>query len=53
MMGAQRTEGSRKKLTKWVSPCNISYGMQMKDKISLTRLLLGMNHGCITFNQKV
>jgi hypothetical protein len=39
-----------KKLTKWVCTCNISYRMQMKVKICLTELLLGMNHGCITIN---
>jgi hypothetical protein len=56
MVGAKRTEGSRKKkLTKWVCPCNISYSMQMKEKICLTGLLgllliLGMKHGCITTN---
>jgi hypothetical protein len=36
------------KWSEWVYPCNISYGMQMKEKICLTRLLLGMNHGHIT-----
>jgi hypothetical protein len=49
MVGAQRTEGSRKK-TKWVCPCSICYSMQMKEKICLTGLLLGTNHGCITTN---
>jgi hypothetical protein len=37
-----------KKLTEYVFPCNISYAMQMKEKICLTGLLLGRNHGCIT-----
>jgi hypothetical protein len=42
----------RKKLNKWVCLCNISYGtsMQIKEKICLTGLLLGTNHGCITTN---
>jgi hypothetical protein len=31
-------------------PCNISYDIQMKEKICVTGLLLGMNHGCITTN---
>jgi hypothetical protein len=39
-----------KKLTEWVCPCNISYGMQMKENICLTGLLLGTNHGCFTTN---
>jgi hypothetical protein len=39
-----------KKLTEWVCPCNISYGMHMKEKMCLTGLLLGTNHGCITTN---
>jgi hypothetical protein len=39
-----------KKLTECVCPCNISYGMHMKEKIRLTELLLGMDHGCITTN---
>jgi hypothetical protein len=30
--------------------CNIHYSMQMKEKICLTELLLGRNHGCITTN---
>jgi hypothetical protein len=37
------------KWTEWLCPCNISYGMQM-EKICLTVLLLGTNHGCITTN---
>jgi hypothetical protein len=46
---AQKTEGKiEKKLTEWVCPCNISYGMQMKQKVSLTGLLLRTNHRCIT-----
>jgi hypothetical protein len=40
----------REKRTEWVCPCNISYDMQMKEKICLTGLLLGTNHGCITTN---
>jgi hypothetical protein len=40
----------KKKLTEWVWPRNISYSMQMKEKISLTEFLLGTNHGCITTN---
>jgi hypothetical protein len=40
----------RKKLTEWVCPCNITYGVQMKEKICLTGLLLETNHGCITTN---
>jgi hypothetical protein len=39
-----------RKLTEWVCSGNTSYGMQMKEKICLTGLLLGMNHGCITAN---
>jgi hypothetical protein len=42
--------GVKKKLPKWVCPCNISYGMQMKEKICLTGLLVGTNRGCITTN---
>jgi hypothetical protein len=49
-VGAQRIEGWRKKLTEWACPCNISYDMQMKEKICLTGLLLGTKHGCITTN---
>jgi hypothetical protein len=48
-VSAQKTEGSRKKLTEWVCPCSISYSMQM-EKISLTGSLLGKNHGSITTN---
>jgi transposase len=40
-VGAHRTKGSRKKLTEWVCPCNISYSIQMKENICLTGLLLG------------
>jgi hypothetical protein len=47
MVGAQRTGGSR---TEWVCPCNISYSMQMKEKICLTGLLLVTNHRCINTN---
>jgi hypothetical protein len=50
VVGAQRTEGSRKK--KWpecVCPCNTSCIMQL-EKICLTGLLLGPNHGCIPTN---
>jgi hypothetical protein len=43
-----RTE---KKLTESVCPCNISYGMQMKEKTCLTEILLGMYHRCITTNK--
>jgi hypothetical protein len=50
MVGARKTEGSRKKWTKWVCPCNISYGMRSKEKICFTELLLGKNHGWITIN---
>jgi hypothetical protein len=39
-----------KKWTVWVYPCNISCGMQMKENICLTGLLMGMNHGCIVTN---
>jgi hypothetical protein len=39
-----------KKRMEWVCPCNIFYGMQMKEKICLTGLLLRTNHGCITTN---
>jgi hypothetical protein len=50
-VGAQRTEGSKmKKWTEWICPCNISYCMQMKEKICLTGLLLGTDHECITTN---
>jgi hypothetical protein len=35
---------------KWVCLCNISYGMQIKEKICLTIFLLETNHGCITTN---
>jgi hypothetical protein len=38
------------KLTERVCPCNISYGMQMKEKICLIGLLLETNHGCVTTN---
>jgi hypothetical protein len=38
----------RENWTEWVCPCNISYSMQMKEKVCLTGLLLGMNNGCIT-----
>jgi hypothetical protein len=30
--------------TEWVCPCNISYGIQMKEKLCVTGLLLGMNY---------
>jgi hypothetical protein len=40
----------REKWTEWVCPCNIPQGMQMKEKICLTWLLPGTNHGCITTN---
>jgi hypothetical protein len=46
----QKTEGLRKKWTKWVCARNISYCMQTKKKIYLTGLFLGTNHGCITTN---
>jgi hypothetical protein len=45
-----RTE---KKLNEWVSPCHISYAMQMKEKIYLTGLLPGKNHGCITIPTQI
>jgi hypothetical protein len=47
MVGAQRTEGSRKNE---MNRMGLSYGMQMKAKIRLTGLLLGTNHGRITTN---
>jgi hypothetical protein len=34
-----------------ICPCNVFYDMQMKEKICLTGLLLGTNHGCIATNQ--
>jgi hypothetical protein len=37
-VGVQRTEE--------VCPCNISYDMQIKEKICLAGLLPGTNHGC-------
>jgi hypothetical protein len=47
----------RKVCARWVprelknrEKVNITYGMQMKEKICLTGLLLGTNHGCITTN---
>jgi hypothetical protein len=42
----------QEKLTGWVCPCNISDGMQMKEKIRVCSigLLLGTNHGCFTTN---
>jgi hypothetical protein len=40
----------QKKWTKLVCPCNISYGMQMKEMICFTGYLLRPNHGCITMN---
>jgi hypothetical protein len=43
---------AEKKWTEWVCPWNISYGMQMKEKIFLTGLLLGMNCRCITTKLK-
>jgi hypothetical protein len=33
-------------------PCNIFYGVQMKEKIYFTGLLLKKNHECITTNLK-
>jgi hypothetical protein len=47
-MGVQITEELRKNEPNGSCPCNISYSMQMKEKICLTGLLLGTNHGCIT-----
>jgi hypothetical protein len=47
MVSAQRTEGSRK-MNRMGLSLQHSYGMQMKEKIWLTGLLLGTNHGCIT-----
>jgi hypothetical protein len=37
------------KMNLTVCPCNIPYGKKM-EKICLTGLLLGTNHGCITTN---
>jgi hypothetical protein len=51
-VGAQRTEGSRKKLTEWVCPCN-SYGIQMKEKICLTGLLLGKKESVLQCNENI
>jgi hypothetical protein len=48
MVGAQRTEGLR--TNQLNGSCNISYSMQAKEKIYITGLLLGTNHGCITTN---
>jgi hypothetical protein len=49
-VGVQRTEGLRKNEGNGVCPCNVSYGIQMKEKLCLTGLLLRTNHGCITTN---
>jgi hypothetical protein len=49
--GCQQNWRIEKKLTEWVCPWNISYGMEMKEKIGLTGVLLGTNHGSITTNQ--
>jgi hypothetical protein len=40
----------QKKLTEWVCPCNIYCGTQIKEKISLTGLLLGANYEYISTN---
>jgi hypothetical protein len=39
-----------KKWTEWVCPRSISYVMQMKEKLCLTGLSRGTNHGCIATN---
>jgi hypothetical protein len=45
-----RERKDRKKITEWVRPRNVPYIMQMEEKICLTGLILGTNHGCITTN---
>jgi hypothetical protein len=50
MVGAQRTEGSRKNALNESVLATSLKGMQMKEKICLTGLLLGSNHGCIATN---
>jgi hypothetical protein len=36
-----RKKKTKKKTIQWVWPCNIPYGMQIKEKICVTGLLLG------------
>jgi hypothetical protein len=56
-VGAQRSEWRiEKKLIEWICPCNISYVMQMKEKICLTRekaCFSVIETSQFTFNQNV